>query len=59
MGNGSLLDGCDLALRTNCSPGVTGVTVAAIAAWLLMLSLFTGVIVWWPVNGQWRLAFVI
>lgn len=47
------------ALHYQLFAGVTGVTVAAIAAWLLMLSLVTGVIVWWPVNGQWRHAFVI
>ena len=39
--------------------GVNGITLAAVAAWLLLLSLVTGLIVWWPVNGQWRQAFVI
>ena len=39
--------------------GVNGVTLAAIVAWLLILALITGVIVWWPVNGQWRQALVI
>ncbi len=39
--------------------GDTGVTVVGIAALLLMLSLITGVIVWWPRTGQWRQAFVI
>lgn len=47
------------ALHYQLFAGMTGVTLAAIAAWLLMLSLLTGVIVWWPVNSQWRQAFVI
>ena len=47
------------ALHYQLFVGMTGVTLAAIAAWLLILSLVTGVIVWWPVNGQWRHAFVI
>ncbi len=47
------------ALHYQLFVGMTGVTLAAIAAWLLILSLVTGVIVWWPVNGQWRYAFVI
>lgn len=47
------------ALHYQLFVGMTGVTLAAIAAWLLILSLVTGVIVWLPVNGQWRQAFVI
>ncbi|ULA64134.1 MAG: conserved membrane protein of unknown function [Nitrospira sp.] len=47
------------ALHFQLFIGVTGVTVAAVSAWLLMLSLMTGLIVWWPVNGRWRQAFVI
>lgn len=47
------------ALHYQLCAGVTGVTLAAMAAWLLMLSLLTGVIVWWPMNGQWGHAFVL
>lgn len=47
------------ALHYQLCAGVTGVTLAAIAAWLLLLSLLTGVMVWWPMNGQWRQAVVI
>ena len=39
--------------------GDIGVTMVGIAALLLILSLITGVIVWWPRTGQWRQAFVI
>ena len=39
--------------------GERGMTAAAIGALLLILSLVTGLIVWWPRGGQWRQAFVI
>lgn len=39
--------------------GVTGITAAGVAAVLLLLSLLTGILVWWPRAGQWRQAFVI
>lgn len=47
------------ALHYTLFMGETGVTLAAIAALLLILSLITGVMVWWPCAGQWRQAFVI
>lgn len=47
------------ALHFQLLSGVNGITLAAVAAWLLILSLITGLIVWWPVNGQWRQAFII
>lgn len=47
------------ALHFQLLSGVNGITLAAVAAWLLILSLLTGVIVWWPVNGCWRQAFII
>lgn len=47
------------ALHYTLFIGETGVTLAAIAALLLILSLLTGIIVWWPRLGQWRQAFVI
>lgn len=47
------------ALHFQLLSGVNGITLAAVAAWLLILSLITGLIVWWPVNGQWRQGFVI
>ncbi len=47
------------ALHYTLFVGETGVTVAGIAAVLLILSLLTGIIVWWPRAGQWRQAFVI
>lgn len=47
------------ALHYTLFLGETGVTVAGIAAVLLVLSLITGIIVWWPRAGQWRQAFVI
>lgn len=39
--------------------GETGVTIVGIVAVLLILSLVTGVIVWWPRTGQWRQAFIV
>jgi len=39
--------------------GEKGMTAAAIGGLLLILSLVTGLIVWWPHGGQWRQAFVI
>lgn len=47
------------ALHFQLLSGASGITLAAVAAWLLILSLITGLIVWWPVNGQWRQAFII
>lgn len=47
------------ALHYTLFMGETGVTLVAIAALLLILSLLTGIIVWWPRAGQWRKAFVI
>lgn len=47
------------ALHFQLLSGVNGITLAAVAAWLLLLSLITGLIVWWPVSGQWRQAFII
>ncbi len=47
------------ALHYTLFMGETGVTLAAIGALLLLLSLITGVIVWWPRVGQWRQALVI
>lgn len=47
------------ALHYTLFLGETGVTVAGIAAVLLILSLLTGILVWWPRTGQWRQAFVI
>ncbi|ULA69531.1 MAG: PepSY domain-containing protein [Nitrospira sp.] len=39
--------------------GETGVMTAAVCALFLILSLITGVIVWWPLTGQWRQAFAL
>ncbi len=39
--------------------GEAGMTVAAVSALLLILSLVTGLIVWWPLTAQWRQAFAI
>lgn len=47
------------ALHYALLTGATGVTAAGVAAVLLILSLITGLIVWWPRAGQWRQAFVI
>lgn len=47
------------ALHYTLFMGETGVTLAATAAIGLILSLVTGVIIWWPITGQWRQAFVI
>lgn len=47
------------ALHYTLFLGETGVTMAGIAAVLLILSLLTGILVWWPRAGQWRQAFVI
>ncbi len=47
------------ALHYTLFLGVTGITGAAIGALLLILSLITGLIVWWPRGRQWRQAFTI
>lgn len=47
------------ALHYTLFMGETGVKLAGIAALLLILSLLTGILVWWPRAGQWRQAFVI
>ncbi len=47
------------ALHYTLFLGATGITGAAIGALLLILSLMTGLIVWWPRGGQWRQAFMI
>lgn len=47
------------ALHYTLFLGETGVALAATAAIGLILSLVTGVIVWWPITGQWRQAFAI
>lgn len=39
--------------------GANGITLVAIIALLLMISLISGLIVWWPMNGQWRKALSI
>lgn len=39
--------------------GETGMAVAAVCALLLILTLVTGLIVWWPLTKQWRQAFAI
>lgn len=39
--------------------GETGVMIAAVGALFLLLSLITGVMVWWPLTGQWRQAFAL
>jgi uncharacterized iron-regulated membrane protein len=39
--------------------GETGQTVVAIAALLLLLSLVTGLILWWPLTSHWRQALAI
>lgn len=39
--------------------GANGITLVAIAALLLIVSLITGLIVWWPVTGQWLKALTI
>ncbi|SPP63722.1 PepSY-associated TM helix domain-containing protein [Nitrospira lenta] len=54
----SFMDGV-FALHYTLFTGETGVTLAAIGALLLILSLLTGIVVWWPRTGQWRRAFVI
>lgn len=54
----SFMDGI-FALHYALFLGETGVLLAGIAAVLLILSLVTGLIVWWPRAGQWRQAFVI
>lgn len=47
------------ALHYTLFLGEIGVTAAGVAAMLLLLSLVTGILVWWPRAGQWRQAFVI
>lgn len=39
--------------------GETGQTIVAIGALLLLVSIVTGVILWWPLTGKWRQAFTI
>ncbi len=39
--------------------GENGLIIVALGALLLLLSLISGVIVWWPLTGQWRQAFVL
>lgn len=39
--------------------GTNGITLVAVTAILLMISLITGLIVWWPVAGQWRKALTV
>lgn len=39
--------------------GDNGITFVAICALLLIISLITGLIVWWPVKGQWSKAFTV
>mgnify|MGYP001316449609 CR=1 FL=1 len=39
--------------------GENGITIVAVCALFLLLSLITGVMVWWPLTGQWRQAFAI
>lgn len=39
--------------------GTNGITLVAIFAILLMISLITGLILWWPKAGQWRKALTI
>ena len=39
--------------------GMNGQTLVAICALLLLVSLITGLIVWWPISGQWRKALTI
>ncbi|RFC37685.1 MAG: putative iron-regulated membrane protein [Candidatus Nitrotoga sp. SPKER] len=39
--------------------GENGIILAAICALFLIISLITGLIVWWPANGQWSKAFTI
>lgn len=39
--------------------GMNGQTLMAVCALLLLVSLITGLIVWWPTSGQWRKALTI
>ncbi|MDL1865373.1 PepSY domain-containing protein [Betaproteobacteria bacterium PRO5] len=39
--------------------GMNGQTLVAICALLLLISLITGLIVWWPASGQWHKALTI
>nr|WP_172834363.1 PepSY-associated TM helix domain-containing protein [Nitrospira japonica] len=39
--------------------GETGQTIVAIGALLLLVSIATGFILWWPLTGKWRQAFTI
>ena len=39
--------------------GETGQTVLAIGALLLLVSIITGLVLWWPLLSQWRQAFAI
>jgi uncharacterized iron-regulated membrane protein len=47
------------ALHYTLFLGERGIMIAGVCAVLLILSLLTGIIVWWPRAGQWRHAFVI
>ncbi len=39
--------------------GANGIAVVAIIALMLIISLITGLILWWPTTGQWRKALTI
>lgn len=39
--------------------GINGIVMAAIMALMLIISLITGLIIWWPTTGQWRKALTI
>lgn len=39
--------------------GANGTVAVALVALLLIISLITGLIIWWPVNGHWRKALTI
>ena len=39
--------------------GTNGIVMMAIIALILIISLITGLIVWWPATGQWRKALTI
>ena len=39
--------------------GANGFVIVAVAALLLIISLITGLMVWWPVTGHWRKALTI
>ncbi|QSA96009.1 PepSY domain-containing protein [Methylococcus sp. EFPC2] len=39
--------------------GATGVTIVGVMAVLLLFSVLTGLILWWPLTGKWKRVFVI